>query len=194
LKKKPTKTRIAKFLHEAGALKNVARSGWWVAGIRAPESVAEHSHRAALIAFVLARLEGEPRSEALEYAFALLVHDLPEARLLDLHKVAQRYLPSKKAEARVRREQFALLPQALKKDFEDLARRYDSTIARDADLLECAFQAKEYEEQGFLQAFDWRQRVRRVLKTKSAKKLFREMEKGSSAWWMKLKKKLSEER
>jgi len=184
----------AKFLHEAGSLKLVKRSGWWVAGVRNPESVAEHSQRAALIAFVLARMEGKTRNEALEYAFALLIHDLPEARLLDLHKVSQRYLNAKKAEAKVKREQLALLPTPLRKDFEDVAKRYDSPLGRDADLLECAFQAKEYEEQGFKQAFDWSRRVKRVLKTKSAKTLFREMRRGSSAWWLKLKKKLSEER
>jgi putative hydrolase of HD superfamily len=184
------KAKTAKFIHEAGALKNVARSGWWMAGVRSPESVAEHSQRAALVAFIIARMEGKPKNEALEYAFALLLHDLPEARLLDLHKVSQRYVDTKKAETRVKKEQFALLPQALKKDFEDLAEKYSSPIARDADLLECAFQAKEYEEQGFKQAFDWRKRVGRVLKTKSAKTLFKEMECGSSAWWRELKKRV----
>ncbi len=184
--------KTAKFLHEAGALKLVKRSGWWIAGVRNPESVAEHSQRAALIAFVLARLEGKTRNEALEYAFALLLHDLHETRLLDLHKVSQRYLDSRKAEKRVTKEQFALLPPLLRKDFEALLPRYATPIGRDADLLECAFQAKEYEEQGFKQAFDWRNRIKRAIKTKSAKRLLREMERGSSAWWMKLKKKLSD--
>ncbi|MBF0384955.1 MAG: HD domain-containing protein, partial [Candidatus Omnitrophica bacterium] len=35
---------------EAGLLKRVKRSGWWVAGIKDPESVAEHSFRCAVIA------------------------------------------------------------------------------------------------------------------------------------------------
>ncbi len=179
----------AKFIHEAGALKLTKRSGWWMAGVRNPESVAEHSQRAALIAFVLAREEGASRNEALEYAFALLLHDLPEARLLDLHKVSQRYINAKKAEARVKKEQFALLPPALRRDFEDLTKRYDSALGRDADLLECAFQAKEYEEQGFVLVRDWSKRIERCLKTKSAKKLFAELKKKKTVpWWLGLKK------
>ncbi|MEM0475187.1 MAG: HD domain-containing protein [Candidatus Norongarragalinales archaeon] len=180
---------LARFLHEAGALKFVKRSGWWLAGVRAPESVAEHSQRAALIAFILARLEGKTRNEALEYAFSLLIHDLPEARLLDLHKVSQRYLDAKKGEARARKEQFALLPPQLKKDFEDLAEKYSSPIARDADLLECAFQAAEYESRGFVLALDWRKRIAKRLKTKSAKRLFSKLGKRKNAvWWASLKK------
>ena len=184
-------TNTTKFIHEAGALKLVKRSGWWMAGVRNPESVAEHSQRAALIAFVIARNEGAPRGEALECAFALLLHDLPEARLLDLHKVSQRYVNTKKAEARVKKEQFALLPTALRRDFEDLAERYDSAIGRDADLLECAFQAAEYEEQGFVLARDWSKRIERCLKTRGAKRLFAELKKKKGGpWWRGLKKRV----
>ena len=38
--------------------KRVKRSGWWVAGIDDPESVAEHSYRTALLGYILASLEG----------------------------------------------------------------------------------------------------------------------------------------
>jgi putative hydrolase of HD superfamily len=120
---------------------------------------------------------------------------LPEARLLDFHKVSQRYLRTSAAEARVRREQFALLPAFLRKDCEALTKKHGSPIARDADLLECAFQAKEYEEEGFRLAADWRKRIAKCLKTKSAKRLFRELGKRKSGvWWAGLKKELSKER
>ncbi len=36
-------TKVAHFLFETGTLKNARRTGWWMAGIRDPESVAEHS-------------------------------------------------------------------------------------------------------------------------------------------------------
>jgi hypothetical protein len=38
---------MAKYLYEAGQLKRVKRSGWWIAGVKDPESVAEHSFRTA---------------------------------------------------------------------------------------------------------------------------------------------------
>jgi putative hydrolases of HD superfamily len=36
-------SNIAKYLYEIGQLKRVKRSGWWMAEIVDPESVAEHS-------------------------------------------------------------------------------------------------------------------------------------------------------
>lgn len=47
--------KIANFLYEAGQLKRVARSGWWTAGIKHPESVAEHSWRSAVLGYLLAK-------------------------------------------------------------------------------------------------------------------------------------------
>ena len=49
---------IATFLHEAGHLKNLPRSGWLLLGIAPPESVAEHSFRVGVIGIALAVLEG----------------------------------------------------------------------------------------------------------------------------------------
>jgi len=40
-----TETELAKYLHELGQLKRAQRSGWWLAGIRDAESVAQHSFR-----------------------------------------------------------------------------------------------------------------------------------------------------
>lgn len=49
---------IANYIFEAGMLKRVKRSGWWAEQIKNPESVAEHSWRASVLAFILANLEG----------------------------------------------------------------------------------------------------------------------------------------
>jgi hypothetical protein len=55
---------VARFLYEAGTLKNTARTGWWMAGVKQPESVAEHSWRTSLIALVIAKLEGADPARA----------------------------------------------------------------------------------------------------------------------------------
>lgn len=51
----------ARLLYEAGTLKQARPTGWWMAGVRDPESVAEHSWRTSLIASAIAKLEGADR-------------------------------------------------------------------------------------------------------------------------------------
>ena len=97
--------RLARFLFEVGHLKRVARSGWWVAGIRDPESVAEHTFRSAWIAYFLALEEGVDPQRA---ALMALVHDLHEARINDHHKVSQAYLDPKQVEALAADERLGL--------------------------------------------------------------------------------------
>ena len=49
---------IAAFGYELGLLKRVRRTGWWHAGVRDPESVAEHTMRTAQLAALIAAEEG----------------------------------------------------------------------------------------------------------------------------------------
>jgi putative hydrolases of HD superfamily len=49
---------LTKFLYEMGLLKRHKRTGWWIAGIDNPESIAEHSFRTAIIGYLLAVMEG----------------------------------------------------------------------------------------------------------------------------------------
>ncbi|MFH1133356.1 MAG: HD domain-containing protein [Nanoarchaeota archaeon] len=182
---------IVPFIYELGQLKRVKRSGWWIAHVKDPESVAEHSFRTALLGYLLAKEEG---ADAQKTAMMCLLQDVPEARLNDLHKVGHRYIDFKAAEAKAFAEQVSSLPaassaelKALFSDFHD-ERSREGTVARDADLLECAFTAKEYLEQGHKDCQDWIDNVRGLLKTSTAKRLLAEMEKTPSrAWWHGLK-------
>ena len=80
--------RIIDFLCEAGMLARVPRSGFaQLGGYR--QSVAEHSHRMGVIGMALAWRAG---ADAGRVAQLCLVHDLPEARTLDLHHLAKRYV------------------------------------------------------------------------------------------------------
>jgi putative hydrolase of HD superfamily len=49
---------LAAFGYELGILKRIRRAGWWHAGVRDPESVAEHTMRVAQLAALLAAEEG----------------------------------------------------------------------------------------------------------------------------------------
>src|SRR5690242_21398926 len=80
---------LAAFGYELGLLKRVRRSGWWHAGVRDPESVGEHSLRAAQLAALLAAEEGASPERA---AFLALWHDTQETRTGDLPLTAVDYL------------------------------------------------------------------------------------------------------
>tara|TARA_Y100000034_G_scaffold129774_2_gene186881 strand:- start:219 stop:722 length:504 start_codon:yes stop_codon:yes gene_type:complete len=165
-------------------LKRTQRTGWWAAGVKDAENVAEHSFRCAIIGFILAKLEGE---DAEKIAFECLIHDTAETRIGDMNKVAASYIDSSKGEKKAFYEQMKFLPKDLAENF---IKAYESkaVIAKDADLLECALTAKEYLEQGY-DTQNWIDNVRKNLKTNSAKKLLIDIEKTkSTSWWEGLKK------
>ena len=165
--------RIARFLFEVGHLKRVARSGWWVAGVRDPESVAEHSFRCAWVGHFLALREGVDPAKVM---LMCLAHDIQEARINDHHKISQAYLDVKDIEPKVFRDQVADLPGG-----EDLRRVHDeylagetleARVARDADRLECALQALEYMREGHKSCRRWFRNTEPVLTTAAGRALF----------------------
>ncbi|MEM4267695.1 MAG: HD domain-containing protein [Candidatus Woesearchaeota archaeon] len=182
---------IVDFLFELGQLKRTKRTGWWLINIKEPESVAEHSFRAAFIGYILAKMENSDPDKVIKMC---LLQDICEARIGDLNKVAQRYINPKSAEIRALKEQLCKVPKEIAQEFETLFIEYhndaskEGIIARDADLLECAFQAKEYKDFGHIEAEDWYNNAGSLLKTKSAKLIFKHMKKqNSTSWWHGLK-------
>ncbi len=187
---KKTYTELLNFIAEAGMLKRVKRSGWWVLGIKDTESVADHSFRCAVIGYVLARME-----KATPYKIILmtLFNDLHEARINDMHKMAQRYVDARKAEDSAFGEQLLRLPKGMRKELTSMHKESraqatkESIIARDADILECLIQAKEYKEHGFKEAVRFMKKAPRHLKTKSAKTLWAMAKKKNlNEWWEQL--------
>ncbi len=198
---------IAKFFIELGQLKRVKRSGWWTVGIKDPESVADHSFRAAMIGYILAKLENQNTNNeqdtnnkinAEKVALMCLFQDIPETRLNDLHKTGQRYINFKEAEKKSWVEQVASLTELNKETKDDMLKSFDEyhsdkskegIIARDADLLECAIQAKEYLDIGHKDCQNWIDNVTNLLKTESAKKVLDIIKNEEhDSWYMSLKK------
>ncbi len=179
-------TILLDFFAELGQLKRVKRSGWSTIGVAECESVADHSFRCAVIGFCLAKLE---KCDPYKVALMCLCNDLHEARITDLHKVAQRYIDLKSAEKKASAEQLAALPEGIG---DDIAKLMDDLwnddtpegiVARDADLLECMLQGKEYFEQGYVQAKDFYVKSQPLLKTKHAQSLGRSLEEWDSKQW-----------
>ena len=190
-KTKGSLTPLLDLTGEAGVLKSVRRSGWWMLGMKNAESVADHSFRAALIAYLIARME---KADPYPAVMIALINDLHEARINDLHKVGHRYIDFRAAEWKASREQLARLPTPIRKEMTRWVRELleqssrDAVIARDADLLECMVQGKEYSDQGHHpRSIDWMKRPAHLLKTKSAKRLARALARWKSDnWWQNL--------
>lgn len=185
--KKPEEIAILNFFAEAGLLKRVKRSGWWVAGIKDPESVAEHSFRTAVMGYCMAYLEGV---DPLKVMAMTLFNDIHEARINDLHKMGHYYIDFKNAEKKVFADQVRLLPAKVRFPLEAVRGNYDrqasreSVLARDADILECLIQAKEYAQDGHERAKYFLNRAPRHLKSKTARELWRKLKNwDSDAWW-----------
>ena len=175
------------FFAEAGLLKRVKRSGWWVAGIKDPESVADHCFRCAVIGYYIAHAEGVDPYRVLVMT---LFNDIHEARINDLHKMGHYYIDFKDAEKRVFKDQVVDLPAKMRAELTDFRGDYDTQstrealVARDADILECLVQAKEYKDNGSPVASKFLKRAPGFLKSRTAKKLWNSLQRwDSTLWW-----------
>ncbi|MEU6890761.1 HD domain-containing protein [Streptomyces sp. NPDC046557] len=168
---------VARFLYEAGTLKNARRTGWWMAGITQPESVAEHSWRTSLIASIIAKLEGADPARA---AFLAVWHDTQESRTGDMNHLGKKYATSADPAA-VTADQTAGMPEVLAAAIRDLVAEYEAKdspeaiCARDADKLECMLQGIEYKAQGYENAQRWIDNSRARLTTETGQRLADEL-------------------
>ncbi|MBT4917677.1 HD domain-containing protein [Candidatus Peregrinibacteria bacterium] len=184
------KKNLTNFFFELGQLKRIKHEGWRIIGVEAPESVAEHSLRAAQIGYLLAEMEGYKKPE--EVVTMIAFHDIGECRIGDLHKVASRYVEAD--EEKAVKEQTKPLKKTGEKIL-DMWKKVEKQstkagqIAKDADYLEQAVTAREYMEIGHKKASDWIKNISKRLKTKSAKQLLTEIKKTNpNTWWQGLKK------
>lgn len=158
------------FIFEVGLLKRARRTGWWMAGIRDPESIAEHSFRAAVIGAVLAAMEG---ADPARVSLLCTLHDTQETRTTDIPHLARRYLQAADNED-VTADQVASCPPEVASVIKAAVAEYEAgetleaMVARDADKLECLVQAVEYRAQGVTMVQSWIDSSRAALKTASA--------------------------
>ncbi|MGW3367373.1 HD domain-containing protein [Streptosporangium canum] len=178
-------SKLTGLLYEMGLLKRYKRTGWLVAGVRDPESIADHSFRTAIIASVIAALEGADPERA---AFMSLFHDTQETRITDIPYVGKRYLKAAPNEE-VTADQVAGVPRSVAEMVSDAVGEYEektsleAVCARDADKLECLIQAVEYREQGHQNVRPWIDSSLAALRTPSAKRLADEaLGTGSLEW------------
>lgn len=125
--------RILELFQTLHPLDRVPRAGYLLRGVTDPESVAAHSHFVALLALLF--LEAYPDDFDHEKTLAMaLVHDLPEARLMDIPMpAADAYLREAKqhAEQAIIEEMFQGLPSR----FAELHREFNEALCPEARLL-----------------------------------------------------------
>ncbi len=143
---------IEKYLElfeRAGMLKEVGRKGWKRIGVDDPESVADHSFRAAFMALVLGK---ELDVDGFKLIKLLLVHDLAESEVGD---ITPQDSVSKKEKFEKEENVIEELSRTFDSDLSlpELWKEYEqgdsreAIIARDIDRLEMVLQAVEYQKE-----------------------------------------------
>jgi putative hydrolase of HD superfamily len=174
---------IVNFFFELGMLKRTPRSGFQF--LRSgQESVAEHSHRMALIGYTLARLT--PNADPFRVVSLCLFHDVPEARTGDLNYVNKQYVEVHEQEAID--DLAKTLPFG--KEFKELLAEYreqetlEARLAHDADQLDLILELKEQNDLGNIYANQWIHFARKRLKTDIGKELAAQiLVTDSTDWW-----------
>jgi 5'-deoxynucleotidase YfbR-like HD superfamily hydrolase len=122
-------------------------------------------------------------------ASIILWHDLAEVRLWDIHWLGAKYVPEKKhIEERIMKDQTGELP--MQESILSLVSEYNmlSTIewkvAKDADILDQAYQCKTYLEQGHSLMATYLGNFADRLHTESAKKMYQEILISNSHEWL----------
>ncbi len=154
----PEDSIIALFSHIL-ALKSLPRTGWLLAGVPQPESVADHAYgTTALASFLCDLINAAPEEEGLSQTLdpervmrIALVHDLAEATLTDLPKRASELLGSDVKHAAERRAIELIMAEFPAGEvYVELWSEYDAAatpearLVRDADKLDMVLQAAGY--------------------------------------------------
>ncbi len=143
---------LEKFMEYAGRLKRIKRTGWMIRGVPEPETVAEHTYRAALLGYILAKIQG---ANAERVMIMLLIHDLAESIIGDIIPEAEQYLNKEEAEKSAMEQILTNLDEDISKELMGIYLEFmegttlEARIARKADKMEMSFQAREYARMGF---------------------------------------------
>ena len=145
--------RLTDFLHEVGMLRHLPRSGYAFLGT-GRESVAEHSHRVAVIGYALALLGG---ADPARTVMLCLFHDLGEARTGDFNYVNQIYNTRRERQAVVDAVRGTGLEEEILSfwDEQEARQSQEAIFARDADQLDLILNLKRESDLGNRYADDW---------------------------------------
>jgi len=181
---------IVNFLFEVGILKKIPRSGYQFLGT-GNESVADHSFRVAIIAYLLAK--NEPKADTQKVVLMSLFHDFHEARTGDHNYVNKRYVTVNEDKAVRDLAQKLTSGQEIVSLIDEFNSResLEARLVQDADQLDFILELKRQQDLGNKSTAEWlRYSVKRLI-TDFSKKLADEIIKtDSSDWWFKKREEL----
>lgn len=178
---------VINLLFEVGMLKKTPRTGYQFLG-SGQESVAEHSFRAAIIGYILAKQT--PGVDLYKIVLMCLFHDFHEARTGDHNYVNKQYVTvdeDKAVRDLARDLPFGAEIISITDEF-NRAETPEARIARDADQLDLMLELKEEKDLGNRYATDWLFYAEKRLLTDGGKKMAGELAKTDSTdWWFEKK-------
>lgn len=179
-KKKLGKT--VDFFFEVGTLQNMQRMHSQVLRL-ADETIAEHSFRTAIIAMVLAELEGADKDKAMKMG---LFHDLAEARMGDANFVHKFYI--KQEEKKAYSEQLQDIPGGeeitqLLDEFNEKKTK-EAMVAKDADRLDQILLQREYLQDKPYDFDLWHNNIAKDLQTDSAREIASKIKERNPLQWV----------
>jgi putative hydrolase of HD superfamily len=139
--------RLLDCFAELHNLVKIPRTGWIMAGVREPESVADHCYEAALMAYTLTRYIPEPVDMG-KVLTMLLFHEIGESRLTDLPRRGSVYMKQAKglAESQIGRDVIGdIAPELLDilQEFHERA-TVEARLAEACEELQILFAALMY--------------------------------------------------
>ena len=144
---------ILAFAHAVEALDRIPRAGYVMRGVMHPQTVAAHTHGVALWCLLLIeRMPAQPRVDVARILRMAALHEIGEARLMDIPHPARIAIGAQivsDAERRVVRKLLADLPAEWLKDWEEFedARTLEARVVKAADKLELMHRVLMYERQ-----------------------------------------------
>ncbi len=174
--------RTVDFINEAGMLRHTPRTGYQFLGT-GQENVAEHSHRATIIAYVLAKMA---HADVARTVFMCLFHDLAEARTGDFNYVNKMYNTSKPRLAMQHATEGTGLQEDILGFWDELEENttLEAQLAHDADQLDLLFNLKQESEKGNTFALQWMESTVKRIHTLAGKEVCEAvLNTPSHHWW-----------
>lgn len=173
---------IVNFLFEMASLRRIFRSQCQMIE-KTSDNISDHSFRVAIIGMILAKLEKADINKVMKMC---LFHDIAEARTGDANFVNKFY--SELNEKQAIKDQLENIPNsseiiALFDELEEKKTK-ESIIARDADILDQIILQQEYFSNDKKNRKIWQVFSKKYIKTKSAKKIAKSIEKTNPLQWI----------
>lgn len=180
--------KAVNFIFELDQLAKKNNADWSLLGIDRSNSMSDHILRAAQVSYILAILENSENPE--RAVMMTLFHDNGKTRIGDQNKVTAKYMFKKEAEELAFADQIEGIDKGLEEKLLAYAKEFgekgtkEAIIAKDANWLEQAFQAKELYDLGNTGAMVWINNIEKALQTNTAKALIKELKKTQfTDWW-----------